>query len=192
MYQKFGKRLFDILLSFVALLVLAPIFLIIGILVKIESKGPVFFVQKRMGRNDKHFHIYKFRSMKIGTPNLATDKLEDPKKYITKIGGFLRKTSLDELPQLLNIFLGQMSFVGPRPALYNQYELIDARSQNKVNYLRPGLTGYAQIMGRDFITDQQKLEYDIHYLKNISFLFDMKIIIHTFYKVFKSENVKQN
>ncbi|WP_062411057.1 MULTISPECIES: sugar transferase [Paenibacillus] len=184
------KRLIDIVLSLLASLIFLPIFIIIAILIKLDSKGPIFFKQKRAGKNGSLFYIYKFRSMKVDTPNLATDKLNNPEEYITNLGKFIRKTSLDELPQLINILKGDMSIVGPRPALYNQYELIEARHQKGINCIRPGLTGYAQIMGRDFISDDQKVEYDKYYLDHMSLLLDLKILFLTFSKVIKAENVR--
>ncbi|RGO17497.1 sugar transferase [Bacillus cereus] len=189
MYNIF-KRLCSFILATLSLLLFSPIFLLIAIIIKLDSKGPIFFKQKRIGINGEIFLIYKFRSMKIDTPNLATDKLGDPNAYVTRIGRFLRKTSLDELPQLFNILVGDMAIVGPRPALYNQYELIDARDKKKINSIRPGLTGYAQVMGRDFITDEKKVEYDEYYCKNISIILDIKIILRTFINVIKSEGVK--
>ena len=137
-----------------------------------------------------YFMIYKFRTMRIDTPNVATDKLGDPSVYITKVGHFLRKTSLDEFPQLLNIIKGDMSVVGPRPALYNQYELIAARKAVYVDNLKPGLTGYAQVKGRDLISDDEKVKYDRYYLDHISFVFDMKIIFLTVVSVVKAEGVR--
>lgn len=184
------KRITDIILGIMAFLFLLPVFFVIGILIKIESRGPVFFIQKRCGVDGAMFNIYKFRSMKIDTPDLPTDRLTNPERYTTGVGRFLRKTSLDELPQLINIIKGDMSFVGPRPALYNQYQLIGIRQQLGINSIKPGLTGYAQIMGRDFISDEQKVAYDKHYLENMSFAFDMQILFLTIFKVVKSENVK--
>lgn len=189
MYPK-TKILMDLFLALFLLILLSPIFLIISFLIKAESKGPTFFVQKRSGKNGVLFDIFKFRTMKTGTPDLATDKLENPELYITRVGKYLRKTSLDELPQLINIIKGDMSFVGPRPALYNQYELIESRKHNGIDGLKPGLTGYAQIMGRDFITDNQKVAYDKYYLENISLLLDIKIMFLTFFKVILAEDVK--
>ena len=189
MYEQV-KRLNDFLFSFVMLIFCLPLFLVIGLLIKLESEGPVFFKQKRSGVAGSYFNIYKFRSMKIGTPNLATDQIGDSKQYVTRIGNFLRKTSMDELPQLINIFLGQMSFVGPRPALFNQYDLINARKFNKIDNVRPGLTGYAQIMGRDYISDEQKVSYDKYYLDHLSLNLDLKIILLTFVKVVKADNVR--
>jgi O-antigen biosynthesis protein WbqP len=185
------KRLLDLLFSLVMLIVLFPLFLLIGILIKLESPGPIFFKQKRYGCAGSYFSILKFRSMKVGTPNLATDLMENPQQYVTRVGGFMRKTSLDELPQLINILLGDMSFVGPRPALYNQYELIQARIASKVDSILPGLTGYAQIMGRDNISDNQKIAYDKYYLDHRSLQLDFKIIYLTFFKVVRAENIRE-
>lgn len=189
---KLNKRLLDIALSVTALIAFSPIFLIICLLIKMDSKGPILFKQKRSGEKGSYFMIYKFRTMRTDTPNLATDKLGDPSVYITKAGHFLRKTSLDELPQLLNIIKGDMSLVGPRPALYNQYELIASRKEVKVDNLKPGLTGYAQVKGRDFISDKEKVAYDKYYLENISFALDMKIIWMTAINVIKAEGVRVN
>ncbi|KKB35453.1 sugar transferase [Bacillus thermotolerans] len=189
---KLLKRIMDFTLSFFALLLFSPLFLVLCLLIKMDSPGPIFFKQKRAGENDSHFMIYKFRSMRIDTPNVSTDKLGDPSIYITKVGHFLRKTSLDELPQLLNIIKGDMSIVGPRPALYNQYELIKARKKVNVHALKPGLTGYAQVKGRDFISDEEKVAYDKYYLEHMSFFFDIKIIWMTVISVVKSEGVRMN
>ncbi|WLD95474.1 sugar transferase [Alkalihalobacillus sp. AL-G] len=184
------KPLLDITVSLLALLLIFPIFIIICFAIKLDSNGPILFKQKRTGQNDNYFMIYKFRTMQIDTPNLSTDKLTNPEQYVTKVGRFLRKTSFDEIPQLLNIVKGEMSLVGPRPALYNQYELINKRKTNGINSLKPGLTGYAQIMGRDFISDEKKVEYDKYYLKNVTIVSDVKIILSTFTNVVKAENVK--
>ncbi|WP_284643847.1 sugar transferase [Paenibacillus silviterrae] len=186
----FYKRCLDVTLASIAIIISAPILLIICLVIKFESTGPILFKQRRIGKEGKQFNIYKFRSMKVDTPNLATDKLNNPETYITKVGKLLRKTSLDELPQLINILKGDMSIVGPRPALYNQYELIATREKYGINKIRPGLTGYAQIMGRDFITDDQKVAYDKYYLDNMSIKFDFKICILTFIKVVKTENIR--
>lgn len=187
---KYLKRILDMSFAIVAIVALLPIFLVIGICIKIESRGPIFFVQQRDGLDGKLFKIYKFRSMKAGTPNLATDKLGDPSGYVTQVGKFLRKTSLDELPQLINLVKGEMSLVGPRPALYNQHELIESRRQQGIDQLTPGITGYAQIMGRDFISDEQKVLYDKYYLDKISLFLDIKIIFLTLFKVIKAENIR--
>lgn len=187
---KHTKRGIDFISSFLLLTLLFPFILIISLLIKIESQGSAIFIQKRCGYNGVLFNIFKFRSMRTGTPDLATDKLGDPGQYITRMGKFLRKTSLDELPQLINILRGDMSFVGPRPALYNQYDLIEARKREGIDRVKPGLTGYAQVMGRDFITDEQKVTFDKYYLDHMSFSLDLKILFLTFFKVVKAENVK--
>ncbi|GAX92053.1 sugar transferase [Effusibacillus lacus] len=184
------KRTIDFSLAIVSLVLLSPLFLMISILIKIESKGPIFFTQKRAGQDGRLFTIYKFRSMRIDTPNVATDKLGDPSEYVTRVGRFIRKTSLDELPQLINILRGDMSFVGPRPALFNQYELIEERQRQGIHRIKPGLTGYAQIMGRDYICDEQKVAYDRFYLEHMSLSLDFKILFLTFFKVMNAENVK--
>lgn len=184
------KRQLDILLSSIAITIFLIPMAIIAILIKFDSKGPVIFKQKRVGKDGVLFDIYKFRTMKIDTPNVSTEDLGDPSKYITRVGKLLRKTSLDELPQLFNILKGEMSIVGPRPALYNQYELIKLRDEVNVNSIRPGLTGYAQVMGRDFVTDKQKVEFDRYYLENMNLLFDLKIILLTVINVVKSEGIR--
>jgi O-antigen biosynthesis protein WbqP len=182
-------RFIDVLISLFILVLLSPLFLVIGLLIKLNSKGPVFFIQKRIGRNNKLFKFYKFRTMKIGTPNVATDKLEGSKSYVTLIGKFLRKSSLDELPQFFNTFKGDMTFVGPRPALYNQYELKEMRTKAGVHLLLPGLTGWAQINGRDNNDDFKKTEYDLFYLNNKSFGLNIKILLKTVSKVLKAEGI---
>lgn len=184
------KRLLDMLLSMLAIVVFAVPMCIIALLIKYDSKGPIIFKQKRPGKNKEHFNIYKFRTMQTDTPDVSTEELGDPSTYVTKVGKFLRKTSLDELPQLFNILLGHMSIVGPRPALYNQYELIEMREQLGVNNIRPGLTGYAQVKGRDFISDEQKVSYDKYYLDHMSLALDLKIIWWTAISVIKSEGVR--
>ena len=184
------KRFLDFILSLIAILLFAIPMLIVAVVIKMNSKGPILFKQQRIGKNGEMFQIYKFRSMYIETPNVSTEALGDPSAYITPVGKFIRKTSLDELPQLFNILKGDMSIVGPRPALYNQYDLIKMRDDVNVNSIRPGLTGYAQIMGRDFISDQEKVAYDQYYVENQSLLFDLKIIWNTFFSVIKSEGVK--
>jgi len=186
----FSKRIIDIVLSFIAIIVLIIPMLIIAICIKLDSKGPILFKQQRPGKDKKLFNIYKFRTMFIETPNVSTEALGDPSVYITKVGMFLRKTSLDEIPQIFNIFVGHMSIVGPRPGLFNQYELISMRDKVNVNSIRPGLTGYAQVMGRDFISDEQKVEYDKYYLDHMSLLFDFKILFLTAKGVIRSEGVR--
>ncbi|KOP77796.1 capsular biosynthesis protein [Lysinibacillus sp. FJAT-14745] len=184
------KRLLDIILSLIAIIILAVPMVFVSIAIKITSKGPILFTQKRVGKNGTHFEIYKFRSMFIETPDVSTEDLGDPTSYITPVGKFIRKTSIDELPQLLNIIKGDMSIVGPRPALYNQYELIEMRNNVNVNSVRPGLTGYAQVMGRDFISDKEKVDYDQYYVDNKSVMLDIKIIWMTFFSVLKTEGIK--
>lgn len=183
------KRLLDFLFAVILIIILSPLLIIISIIIKCDSKGPVFFKQRRIGKNKREFLIYKFRTMKVDTPDIATDKFNDADKYITKIGVLLRKTSFDELPQLINIIKGDMSFVGPRPALYNQYELIQMREEKGVNRCIPGITGYAQINGRDMITDKQKVLLDEYYAKNKSLKFDAKIIAKTFINVLLRKDI---
>ncbi|UPW83712.1 sugar transferase [Lysinibacillus sp. Ag94] len=184
------KRLVDILLSLIAIILFAVPLVIVGIAIKFNSKGPILFKQQRVGKDGVHFEIYKFRSMYTETPNVSTEALGDPTIYITTVGRFIRKTSLDELPQLFNILKGDMSVVGPRPALYNQYKLIKMRDKAGVHRIRPGLTGYAQVMGRDFISDEKKVEYDQYYVENMGLSFDLKIIWMTVFSVFKADGVK--
>jgi len=183
------KRLFDILLSFLLLLIFFLPILFLSLLIKITSKGPVFYITDRVGIKNKIFKMYKFRTMIIDTPPVATHLLEDPDRFLTPIGKYLRKTSLDELPQLFNILKGDMSFVGPRPALYNQDDLIKLRTQKGINDLSPGLTGWAQVNGRDDVPIPIKVEFDEFYLKHRSFFFDLKILWKTLFKVARSEGV---
>lgn len=184
------KRTMDIGLSLLAILIFIIPMLLIAILIKLDSKGPVIYKQQRPSKDKKLFNIFKFRTMRTDTPNVSTEELGDPQKFITKMGKFLRKSSLDELPQLFNILVGDMSIVGPRPALYNQYELIKMRDEVGVNRIRPGLTGLAQVKGRDFITDKEKVAYDKYYVDNMSIWLDVKIIWWTAKSVVKSEGVR--
>ncbi|GMR70956.1 sugar transferase [Aerococcus viridans] len=187
---KYFKRILDFLISLIALIVLSPLFLIIAIWIKTNSPGPVFFKQKRVGKNKKLFEIYKFRSMRTDTPaDMPTHLLDDPEAFITKSGHFLRKTSLDELPQLINIAKGEMAIIGPRPALWNQYDLIEERDKFGANDVRPGLTGWAQINGRDELEIPIKAKLDGDYVQNISFLFDLKCFFGTISSVLKSDGV---
>jgi O-antigen biosynthesis protein WbqP len=189
MYMKI-KRLIDIVLSFIALIVLSPIFLILIIAIKLDSRGPVLFKQKRVGLHKTHFNILKFRTMRIDTPkDTPTHLLGNPDQYITKVGKFLRKTSLDELPQIWNIFVGQMSIIGPRPALWNQYDLIAERDKYGANDVPPGLTGWAQINGRDELPIELKSKLDGEYVQKISFWMDVKCFFLTIVSVLKSEGV---
>ncbi len=175
--------------AFILLILFLPIFLIISLAILIEDGFPVFFTQKRVGINYSFFKIYKFRSMKKNTPNVATHLLEDPDKYLLKIGRTIRKMSLDELPNLINIIKGEMVFVGPRPALYNQEDLMDLRVSVGVDKLKPGITGWAQINGRDEISLNEKVKLELGYLNNKSFFFDLKIIMLTILKIFSSKNI---
>lgn len=185
------KRLFDFLMSLIAIIVLSPVILITALAVKFTSPGPILFKQRRIGKDNVEFEIYKFRTMRIDTPNVPTHLLENPEQWITPVGKFLRKTSLDELPQLFNILKGEMSIVGPRPALYNQVDLRDMRTEANVHKLVPGLTGWAQINGRDEIPLSLKVKLDKEYLDRKSFLFDIKIIFMTVLSVAKSEGVQE-
>ena len=190
MYKKFGKRLIDILLSACGILVLSPVLLVLVIAIKLDSPGPVLFKQKRVGIHKTHFHILKFRTMRIDTPrDTPTHLLENPAQWITKVGGFLRKTSLDELPQIFNIFVGQMSVIGPRPALWNQYDLIEERDRYGANDVLPGLTGWAQINGRDELEIPVKARLDGEYVEKMSFAFDVKCFFGTVASVLKRDGV---
>ena len=190
MYQKFGKRLLDVVLSGCGILVLAPVYLILAIAIKIDDPGPVFFRQKRVGIHKTHFQIMKFRTMKMETPrDMPTHLLQNPEQYITRVGKILRKTSLDELPQIFQIFTGEMSIIGPRPALWNQFDLIEERDRYGANDVRPGLTGWAQINGRDELPIDVKARYDGEYVQNLSFLFDCRCFFGTILSVLRSDGV---
>ena len=196
MYERTIKRIFDIVLSALALICLSWLFLIIAILIKIDDPGPVFFSQKRVGINKTHFQLYKFRSMKMSTPHdTPTHLLENPEQYITRIGRFCRKTSLDELPQLWNILRGDISFIGPRPALWNQYDLLEERDKYGANDIKPGLTGWAQINGRDELEIKIKAQFDGEYAAVLksggwkAFLFDCRCFAGTIASVLKSDGV---
>jgi O-antigen biosynthesis protein WbqP len=175
--------------AFLILILFIPLFTIIIIAIYLENGTPVFFKQKRIGYNNYHFYIYKFRSMKNGTPNVATHLLTNPDQYLLKIGKFIRKTSLDELPNLINIIKGEMVFVGPRPALYNQDDLMALRVAAGVDKLKPGITGWAQINGRDEISIQDKVAFEVDYLKKKSIFFDVQIILRTITSVLFSKDV---
>ena len=190
MYKYFFKRIIDWFLSLLAIIVLALPMLIIAIAIKCDSKGPVLFKQKRIGIHKKTFNIFKFRTMRTDTPHDApTHELSDPKKWITKVGGFLRKTSLDELPQIFNIFVGQMSIIGPRPALWNQDDLVAERDKYGANDVKPGLTGWAQINGRDELEIPVKAKLDGEYVQKMGFFFDCKCFFGTIFSVLKSDGV---
>lgn len=189
-YNKYIKRLIDIFCSLMAIIFLSIIYLPICVIVKCTSEGPVFFKQKRVGKNKEYFNILKFRTMRIDTPkDCPTHLLEDPDQYITSVGKFLRKTSLDELPQIFNIFKGDMSVIGPRPALWNQDDLIAERDKYNINSLTPGLTGWAQTHGRDELPIPVKVQMDKVYYDNLSFVFDVKCLFRTIVSVAKSDGV---
>lgn len=184
------KRIIDLFLSITGLVVLSPVLVLLAIAIKLDSSGPVLFKQKRVGIHKTHFNIYKFRTMRTDTPkDTPTHLLANPDKYITKAGRLLRKASLDELPQIINILLGQMAIIGPRPALWNQYDLIEERDKYGANDIRPGLTGWAQINGRDELPIEVKAKYDGEYVRRMSLLFDMKCLVGTILVVIKRYGV---
>ena len=190
MYRKFGKRLLDIVLSACGIAVLWPVYLIVAIAIKIDDPGPVFFKQKRVGIHKTHFQILKFRTMKMDTPkDTPTHLLENPQQYITRVGRVLRKTSLDELPQIFQILTGKMSVIGPRPALWNQFDLIGERDKYGANDVRPGLTGWAQINGRDELPIDVKARFDGEYVEKLSFWFDCRCFFGTIASVLRSDGV---
>lgn len=191
-YKTYVKRMIDFLLSLVGLLILSPVFLALAIIIKLESRGPILFKQRRIAMNKKEFYILKFRTMKVDTPkDTPTHLLKNPESYITSVGKFLRKTSLDEFPQIINIIKGEMSIIGPRPALWNQYDLIEERDKYKANDIKPGLTGWAQINGRDELPINIKAKLDGEYVKNLSIAFDVKVFIKTVLSVIRSEGVRE-
>ncbi len=190
MYRLFIKRFIDIILSFLGIIILSPLFLILIIAIRVDSPGPILFRQKRVGIHKKHFNILKFRTMRIDTPkDMPTHLLNNPEQYITKVGKFLRKTSLDELPQMINILRGDMSIIGPRPALWNQYDLIEERDKYGANDVMPGLTGWAQINGRDELEIPVKARLDGEYVQKMSFAFDVKCFFGTITSVLKHDGV---
>lgn len=186
------KRFLDFTLSLIGILVLSPFLLLLVILIKLDSPGPVLFTQKRVGIHKSYFQIYKFRTMRIDTPrDCPTHLLADPDYWITRVGKFLRKTSLDELPQIFNILKGEMSIIGPRPALWNQYDLLAERDKYGANDITPGLTGWAQINGRDELPIAVKANFDSEYVERISFFFDVYIFFKTIFSVLSSKGVKE-
>lgn len=186
------KRLCDFFLSLIGLIVLAPVFLLIMVAIKLDSKGPILFKQKRFGIHKSHFNILKFRTMRVDTPNdVPTHQLQDPDLYITKVGKYLRKTSLDELPQIINILIGQMSIIGPRPALWNQYDLIEERDRYGANDVPVGLTGWAQINGRDELPITVKAQLDGYYTQHIGPIMDLRCFFGTIFSVLGSKGVKE-
>ena len=188
----FIKRGADVVLSLLALICLSPVYLLVALAVKLTSPGPVLFQQKRVGRGGRLFTIYKFRTMRTDTPrDTATHLLQDPARYITRVGAFLRRSSLDELPQFFNVLKGDMSIVGPRPALYNQYDLIAAREKAGVDAVRPGITGLAQINGRDELPIPVKVRYDREYVENLSLKMDARCFFGTIWSVLRAEGVRE-
>jgi len=190
MYRKYIKRIIDFILSLVAIVILSPFLFLIAILIKLDSEGPVLFKQKRIGMHKTHFYMLKFRTMRIDSPkDVPTHLLKNPDQWITRVGKFLRKTSLDELPQLFNIIKGEMSIIGPRPALWNQDDLIAERDKYGANDVRPGLTGWAQVNGRDELPIEVKARYDGEYVQKMSFMFDLKCLLKSVVSVIKGEGV---
>jgi len=192
MYQKCVKRLLDIILSFLGILFCLLPMAVIALVIKLDSPGPVLCKQKRVGRGEKgrnFFYMYKFRTMRQDTPEMPTQSLENPSVYMTGVGSFLRRTSLDELPQLFHILSGKMSVVGPRPVLWNEFELLEKRERYHVESVRPGLTGWAQINGRDEISSEEKARLDGEYVEKISFWFDLKCFVKTFGVVLRQEGI---
>lgn len=183
------KRLFDLLVGGILVIVLAPLFLAVVLAVRLGSPGPVLFRTRRVGRGNELFTMFKFRTMRIDTPQVATHLLDDPARYVTPVGRFLRRTSLDELPQLFNVLRGDMSLVGPRPALFNQHDLVELRTVQGVHRLLPGITGWAQVNGRDELPIPVKAGFDAEYLRRAGFFFDAKILFLTFAKVFRGSGV---
>lgn len=189
-YEKYFKRLVDIILSGLGLIILSPVYLIVTVAIKADDPGPALFTQKRVGKNKKYFKLHKFRSMKMSTPHdVPTHMLDNPDQYITQVGRFMRRTSIDELPQVWDIFVGNMSVIGPRPALWNQDILVAEREKYNANDVKPGLTGWAQINGRDELEIPDKAKLDGDYVKKISFPFDAKCFIGTIFSVAKSDGV---
>ncbi len=189
MYLTFFKRLIDVLLSGIGLILLAIPMGIVAIIIKIEDPGPVIFKQKRLGIHKSYFSIYKFRSMKVSTPDIPTHLLENPEKYITKVGKFIRKTSIDELPQMWNIIKGDMAIIGPRPALWNEYDLIAERDKYGANDVRPGLTGWAQINGRDELEIEEKARLDGVYVQKMGVKMDIRCFLGSIFAVLREDGV---
>jgi O-antigen biosynthesis protein WbqP len=184
------KRAFDIFMSLTMIAILILLILITAFLIKITSNGPILYWSSRVGKNNILFMMPKFRTMYLNTPAVATNLLKNPVQYLTPVGSFLRKTSLDEIPQLWSILVGDMSFIGPRPALFNQYNLIELRTSKGVHHLTPGLSGWAQVNGRDSLSIAKKVKFDVEYLKKKSFIFDLKILYLTFIKVIRREGIQ--
>jgi len=185
----FMKRIFDLIMALVLMLILAPLLLLVVLAIRLTSVGPVLFRTRRVGKNSRLFTMYKFRTMRVDTPQVATHLLKKPDQFLTPVGGFLRQTSLDELPQLINVLRGDMSLVGPRPALFNQDDLIALRAARGVYMLTPGITGWAQVNGRDSLPISEKVKLDEWYLKNRSFWLDIKVVVMTVVKVLRKDGV---
>lgn len=189
-YRSYIKKVVDFILAFIGMVVLSPVFLLLIICIKLDSKGPVLFKQRRIGKGKSEFYILKFRTMEIDTPkDTPTHLLKDPDSYITRVGKFMRKTSMDELPQIINILKGEMSIIGPRPCLWNQYDLIAERDKYGANDIYPGLTGWAQINGRDELPIKVKAKLDGEYVKNMSFAFDVRCFFGTIISILKHDGV---
>ena len=192
MYQNYIKRMIDFIMALIGIIILSPILLILSIIIKVTSPGPILFKQNRVGKDNVEFKILKFRTMRIDTPkDCPTHLLDNPDQYITRVGKFLRKTSLDELPQLWNILIGDMAIIGPRPSLPNQYDLNDLRDKNGASKVKPVLTGLAQVSGRVELEIDIKAALDGQYVKNITFIGDLKLFFKTFISVLKSDGVKE-
>lgn len=191
MYGRFFKRVVDIIFALILLMVFIVPMLIIGIAIKFSDSGTPFFLQTRYGRGDKTFTLMKFRTMSIGSPIVANSEFHDMDNYVTPLGKFLRETSLDEIPQIFNVIRGEMSFVGPRPLADTDFEVVEMRSKNGANSVRPGITGLAQVKGRNKLSNSEKAQYDGQYAKNISLLLDVKVVFLTVYKVLKRENINK-
>lgn len=178
-------------LAFITLILFSPIIIFVAIIIVASDGSPIFYKQKRIGKNNRHFYLHKFRTMKNNTPEVSTDLLKDPENYYIKFGMILRRFSIDEIPQLLNIIKGEMNFIGPRPAYYKQYKLIEMRTENNIHKLKPGITGWAQINGRDQISDNTKVELDKYYLLNKNIVLDVKILFYTIFKVILHKDLRE-
>lgn len=191
MYERFFKRAFDIVFATLLLIIFIIPIIIIGVTIKLSDSGTPFFVQKRYGRSDKQFSLIKFRTMRIGSPIVANSEFRDMDSYVTLLGKFLRDTSLDEIPQIFNVIRGEMSFIGPRPLADTDYEVVKLRSKNGANNVRPGITGLAQVKGRNKLSNFEKSQFDGQYANNISLWLDVKIVFLTIFKVLKQENINK-
>lgn len=191
MYERFFKRAFDIVFATLLLIVFIIPIVIIGVIIKLSDSGTLFFVQKRYGRADKQFSLMKFRTMRMGSPIVANSEFRDMDSYVTPLGKFLRETSLDEIPQIFNVVRGEMSFIRPRPLADTDYEVVKLRSKNGANNVRPGITGLAQVKGRNKLSNFEKSQFDGQYANNISLWLDVKIVFLTIFKVLKQENINK-